>query len=272
MQRLADTTALITGAARGLGAQIARRFAEAGAKVFVNDLRLEAAQAIADEIGGTALACDVSDSKAVEAMFADVAETAGRLDVLVNNAGISGLEEDAGAQQRYQQLLEQGAEPDANPRPAILSVSDDKWQQMFNVHMNGTFFCSRAAVRIMCDLGLSDAGGCIINMGSIMGTFGRNGGTAYCSAKGGILAFTRALAHELAPVNIRVNAIAPGFIDTDMTKPFEMLHPQLTAATPMGRIGEPDDIAWAAVYLASSEAKFVTGQTLSPNGGFYMSQ
>lgn len=272
MNRLAGTTALITGAARGLGAQIATRFAEEGAKVFINDLRLEAAQATADTIGGTAVAGDVSDAQAVKAMFAQVAAATGRLDILVNNAGISGMEGDAAAKERYQQTVEAQAESDAPPPPAILDVSDGKWQQMLNVHMNGTFYCSREAVRLMCDQGLSEAGGCIINMGSIMGTFGRNGGTAYCSAKGGILAFTRSLAHELAPHNIRVNAIAPGFINTDMISPFEVIHAQLAAATPMGRIGEPDDIAWAAVYLASNEAKFVTGQTLSPNGGFYMSQ
>lgn len=272
MNRLAGSTALVTGAARGLGAQIAKRFAEEGAKVFVNDLRLEAAQATAETIGGVGIACDVSDSKAVKAMFAEVAETTQRLDILVNNAGISGMEGDNAAKERYQQAMATQATSDTPPPPAILDVSDGRWQQMLNVHMNGTFYCSREAVRLMCDRGLPDTGGCIINMGSIMGTFGRNGGTAYCSAKGGILAFTRSLAHELAPHNIRVNALAPGFIYTDMTTPFEMIHPQLAADTPMGRIGEPDDIAWAAVYLASDEAKFVTGQTLSPNGGFYMSQ
>ena len=205
-------------------------------------------------------------------VFEQVGTSAGKLDILVNNAGISGLEGDSSASKRFQEMMEQPPDPEAPLRPAILDVADEKWQKMFNVHMNGTFYCSREAVRLMCDRGLSDAGGCIINMGSIMGTFGRNGGTAYCSAKGAILAFTRSLAHELAPLNIRVNAIAPGFIYTDMTTPFEAIHPRLMAETPMGRLGEPDDIAWAAVYLASNEAKFVTGQTLSPNGGFYMSQ
>jgi len=272
MNRLEGSTALITGAGRGLGAQIARRFTQAGAQVFVNDLDMETAEITADEIGGTAIACDVADSAAVRDMFHRLSATASRLDILVNNAGISGMEGDSNARARYEQSLDQPEDPDAKPRPAILDVSDSRWQQMLDVHMNGTFYCSREAVRVMCDLGLSASGGCIINMGSIMGTFGRNGGTAYCSAKGGILAFTRSLAHELAPLHIRVNALAPGFIYTDMTSPFETMHPQLEAATPMGRIGEPDDIAWAAVYLASAEAKFVTGQTLSPNGGFYMSQ
>ncbi len=270
MSRLEGRTALITGAARGLGAQIAQRFIEQGARVFINDLRQDSATATAEALGGTALACDVSDSSAVSAMFAQLSKLTDRLDILVNNAGISGMEGDNDAQERMRQMLEQGEGSNPPTRPAVLDVSDEKWQQMFNVHMNGTFYCSREAVRMMCDRGAS--GGSIINMGSIMGTFGRSGATAYCSAKAAILGFTRSLAHELAPLNIRVNAIAPGFIYTDMTKPMELMHPQLAAETPLGRLGEPDDIAWAAVYLASDEAKFVTGQTLSPNGGWYMSQ
>jgi len=119
---------------------------------------------------------------------------------------------------------------------------------------------------------IAQKSGTIVNMGSIMGTFGRPGNTAYSAAKAGILGFTRALAHELAAHSIRVNAIAPGWIHTDMTDPLKPMHPILEAQTPLGRLGDPDDIAWAAVYLASEEAKFITGQTLSPNGGWYMSQ
>ena len=271
MERLKDTTALITGAARGLGAQIAQRFAESGAFVFVNDLNIDAANDIAKKINGKALACDVSDSSAVRAMFNEIAGTDRSLNILVNNAGISGMEGDDGARDRYLETMETDDSDSAN-HPPILDVSDKQWQKMLDVHMNGTFYCSREAVRLMTKPGSTNYRSSIINMGSIMGTFGRDGGTAYCSAKGGILAFTRSLAHELAPLNIRVNAIAPGFIDTDMVRPFEAIHPQLKAQTPLGRIGETDDIAWAAVYLASEEAKFVTGQTLSPNGGFYMSQ
>jgi 3-oxoacyl-[acyl-carrier protein] reductase len=139
---------------------------------------------------------------------------------------------------------------------------------MLGVHVDGTFFCSREAIRLMA----ARMSGTIVNLSSIMGTFGRGAGTAYCTAKAAILGFTRALAHEVADRNIRVNAIAPGWIATDMTAPLQPFFPVLTAQTPMGRIGEPDDIAWAAVYLASDEAKFMTGQVVSPNGGWYMSQ
>lgn len=114
--------------------------------------------------------------------------------------------------------------------------------------------------------------GVILNMGSIMGTTGGAGVPHYCAAKGGILAFTRSVAREVASRGIRVNAIAPGWIDTAMTAPLRELRPLLELQTPLGRFGEPEDIAWAAVYLASDEARFVTGQVLSPNGGFYMSQ
>ena len=139
---------------------------------------------------------------------------------------------------------------------------------MLAVHLDGTFYCSREALRLMSAQG----SGCIINMGSIMGTSGGLGAPAYCAAKAGILGLTRALAREVVTRNIRVNAIAPGFIDTDMTAPLGPLRRFFELQTPMGRFGDPDDIAWAAVYLASEEAKFVTGQVLSPNGGWHMSQ
>ena len=270
MGRLQEKTALITGAARGIGAQIAQRFSEEGAKVIINDLNLDAAQIMADQIGGSALACDVSDPKAVEAMFEQVGRKFGSLDVLVNNAGISGLEGDSDAHDR---LLQSYSESSDEPDLPILSVTNEAWSKMLAVHLDGTFFCSRAALRIMMRQGDRISGSTnIINMGSIMGTAGGAGAVAYCSAKAGILGLTRALARELAPYKIRVNALAPGQIYTDMISSLEDMHPALIAQTPLGHLGETDDIAWAAVYLASNEAKFVTGQTLSPNGGWHMSQ
>jgi 3-oxoacyl-[acyl-carrier protein] reductase len=255
-----------------LGKQIAKRFVDEGAEVIINDLNLAPAEATARELGGRAVACDVSDSASVAAMFTQVAEFTDQLDILVNNAGISGLEGDNDAQARILQMIdnaERAARGEATePSDATMETTDDEWHRMIGVHMNGTFFCCREALKLMAK---QDRGN-IINMGSIMGTFGRGGGTAYCAAKAGILGFTRSLAHEVVDRNIRVNAIAPGWIHTDMTDPLEPMHPMLRAQTPMGRLGDADDIAWAAVYLASDEAKFMTGQTLSPNGGWYMSQ
>jgi 3-oxoacyl-[acyl-carrier protein] reductase len=151
---------------------------------------------------------------------------------------------------------------------ATIETTDAEWQTMIAVHLNGTFYCCREALKLMGPRG----SGCIINMGSVMGTSGGSASPGYCAAKAGILGLTRALAREVVTRNIRVNAIAPGWIDTQMTAQLEHVRPMLAAQTPMGRFGEPDDVAWAAVYLASDEAKFVTGQVLSPNGGWYMSQ
>lgn len=269
MKRLEGKTALITGAARGLGARIAERFVGEGADVIINDLSLAAAETTAKRLGGQAVAADVSDPASVAAMFKTVSQMTDRIDILVNNAGISGLEGDNDAQERIRlraEAMARGEEPSAELDGGIAEVSDDQWQRMLGVHMGGTFYCCRDAFPLMPE------GSSVINLGSIMGTFGRGGGLAYCAAKAGILGFTRALAHEYAARNIRVNAIAPGWIHTDMTDPLAPLHPMLEMQTPMGRMGEPDDIAWCAVYLASDEAGFVTGQTLSPNGGWYMSQ
>lgn len=202
MGRLEGKTALITGAARGIGARIAQNFSEEGAMVIINDLNIDAAQTTADHLGGCAFACDVSDPQAVDAMFEQVGRQFESLDVLVNNAGISGLEGDDDAQNR---LLESYSEDSAEPQLPILGL-------------------------------------------------------------------TRSLARELAPHKVRVNALAPGHIYTDMISSLEGMHPALVAQTPLGNLGDTDDIAWAAVYLASNEAKFVAGQTLSPNGGWHMSQ
>jgi 3-oxoacyl-[acyl-carrier protein] reductase len=274
MNRLQDKVALVTGGARGLGLAIARRFREEGARVFINDLDAESAEKAAAELGGAGLAADVSDSAAVAAMFERLAADAGRLDILVNNAGINGVESDPEAAEKFRsRSLAQMAEmarggPIETHTDATVETEDADWHRMISVHLDGTFFCTREALKIMNP----QMSGTIINMGSIMGTSGGGGTPAYCAAKAGILGFTRSLAREVVSRKIRVNAIAPGWIETDMTSFLGPLEAAIAAQTPMGRLGDPDDIAWAAVYLASEEAKFVTGQVLSPNGGWYMSQ
>jgi 3-oxoacyl-[acyl-carrier protein] reductase len=273
MHRLEGKIALITGAARGLGAAIARRFAEEGARVIINDLSLDAARTTADALGGHAVAADVADAASVAAMFAEVRKLSPRLDILVNNAGISGLEGRNDADQIVALRLKQAEEiarggPVETFLDGTANTTDAHWRRMQGVHVDGTFFCTREALKIMNP----QMSGSIINMASVMGTFGRPGSVPYSTAKAAILGFTRSLAHEVAPRNIRVNSIAPGWIDTDMTLPLGQLKARIAAQTPLGRIGEPDDIAWAAVYLASDEAKFMTGQVISPNGGWYMSQ
>ena len=271
--RLEGKTALITGAGAGLGAQMARRFHEEGARILVNDLRLEAAEAVAKEVDGTPFEADVADSTAVERMFAAVDRDFGRLDILVNNAGFA-FDGDTDAIDRFNAIPQQQAAEMAAGGPitthldVTVSLTDESWQRMIDVHLNGTFFGCREALKIM---NRQDSG-VILNMGSIMGTAGGGGSLAYCAAKAGILGLTRSLAREVVTRGIRVNALAPGFIDTDLTDPIRGARPFIEASTPMGRFGEVDDIAYAALYLVSDEARFVTGQTLSPNGGYHMSQ
>ncbi len=155
----------------------------------------------------------------------------------------------------------------ASGRNGVRDVGAE-WEGARRVPGHGTFYCTREVLKLMAPQG----SGAIVNMGSIMGTAGGAGGAAYCAARAGILGFTRSVAREVVTRNIRVNAIAPGYIETDMTAGLGDLRAGIEAQTPMRRMGEPDDIAWAAVYLASDEAKFVTGQVVSPNGGWHMSQ
>jgi 3-oxoacyl-[acyl-carrier protein] reductase len=275
MGRLEGKVALITGGASGLGAQMGRRFTEEGATVIVNDLRASDAEAMAAELGGDSMGVgfDVSDSAAVQAGFKAVAERFERLDILVNNAGIgvdAPAEERAEREQKtFQQIAEMKA---GDPVETFIDVTmympDDRWRRMLAVHLDGTFYCTREALKVMAP----QMSGSIISMGSIMGTAGGAGSPHYCAAKAGILGFTRAVAREVVARGIRVNAIAPGFIDTPMTAPVAATRSLIEAATPMRRFGVPDDIAWAGVYLASDEAQFMTGQVISPNGGYHMSQ
>ena len=273
MSRLTDKIALVTGAARGLGEAMARRFAAEGATVIVNDLHQdEAERVVASGIQGTAIAADVSDTAAVNSMFEQVRDRYGRLDILVNNAGISGGEDrtddsplemtpDMSADEAREALQQELSQ-------VTINTTDEDWQRMLAVHLNGTFYCTRAALPLM----LPQQSGSIINMGSIMGTSGAGFAPAYCAAKGGILALTRSWARELAASNIRVNSIAPGWIETRMTEPLEPIMDLLLLNVPLGRKGQPDDIANAALYLASDESAYTTGQCLSPNGGWHMSQ
>jgi len=276
MKRLGGKIALVTGAGAGIGEAIARRFAEAGASVIVNDVSGPAAERVAKDVGGWSWTADVSDSAAVRRMLAEVEARHGRLDVLVNNAGVATHQSNP---ERLAKLaavsLAQVQERTTQGRieshlDATLETSDAEWRRILDIHLSGTFYCTREALRLM--VRQAPGGASIVNMGSIMGTSGGAGDPAYCAAKAGILGLTRAHARELASRGIRVNAIAPGWIETAMTAPLSPMRPMLEMQTPLGRLGTPDEIAFAALYLASDEASFVTGQVLSPNGGWHMSQ
>lgn len=274
MERLKNKIALITGGARGLGLSIATHFFNEGAKVILCDINIEEATQKARDLDGKAYYMDVSNSENVENVFLEIAKKYKTLDILVNNAGINGFE---GRQDLLDERIKvnnlQSKEFAINEKikshfDVTVNMTDEEWHRMISIHLNGTFFCTREALKIMNNQKEAS----IINMGSVLGTTGGPSSPHYSAAKAAILGFTRATAKELASRNIRVNAIAPGYIDTDMTSSLGDVKKIVKASTPMKKFGSPDDIAWAAVYLASNEAKFVTGQTISPNGGFVMSQ
>ena len=273
--KLADRFALVTGGGSGLGRAIALRFAEEGAHVVVNELRLEPAAQTVSELkgpaGGRAIQADVADSKAVAAMFAIVEREHGRLDVLVNNAGVAmGPGDDRAALMRkgeariMETVSGQGVQTQWD---VTQNLSDEAWHHVIGVHLHGTFYCTREALKMMS----RQNSGAIVNLSSVAALMGLDTVPHYSAAKGGILALTRAVAREVASRGIRVNAICPGYIDTPMTAPIsELSRKALLSRTPMGRVGEPREIAATALFLASDESSFTTGQWLSPNGGLFI--
>jgi 3-oxoacyl-[acyl-carrier protein] reductase len=264
--RLRGKVAAITGGGSGIGAAICHRLAAEGATVAALDISLPSAQRTISELGrGLAVEADVSDSGAVDAAIASVESGLGPLDILVNNAGAVGLDH----VRRVTPLLErQRAELAAGrvetPLDALVRLTDEEWRTLLAVHLDGTFYCTRAAVRSMAARGA----GVIVNMASICGIEGCTGHPHYSAAKAGILGFTRAAAKELIVQGIRVNAVAPGFVDTSRLKGALDAGRQAAAArTPAGRLGTPEEIAATVAFLVSDDASYFVGATLSPNGG-----
>lgn len=273
MGRLDGKIALITGGASGIGRAICLTFAREGTTVICNDINLEAAQQVLAACGqqkqGLAVKADVSKSRQVTAMFDKIKKKFSTLDILVNNAGI-GLDNPQ-VRERFNRVLEkQQQEIVSEGRiktalEATQNLTDDEWQRMLAVHLDGTFYCTREALKIMEKKGK----GKVINIASICGITGCAGAPHYSAAKAGIMGFTCAVAREVIIRGINVNAIAPGYIDTPMTQAItDTVRKSIAAATPAGRFGEPQDIANLAVYLASEESNFVVGQVISPNGGY----
>ena len=238
--KLQHKTALITGAGRGIGRAIAECFVREGARVAVADIDASTARDTAAEIGALGLEMDVSSKASVLAGTSRVLDEFGQLDILVNNAGY---------------LVYTTFE----------SCSEENWDRIVDVNMKGPFLCAQAVIPHM----KARRQGAIINMTSLAAkTGGLTAGPPYAAAKAGVLTLTIGLARALAPDQIRVNAIAPGVIDTAMTAAPE--HDQLKATIPLGRSGQPADVANCALFLASDDARHITGETIDVNGGLYM--
>lgn len=252
VQRLENKRAIVTGAAMGLGEAIARRFAEEGAEVACFDVKPEPLAQVVESIradGGKAhgVSGDVGDSSGVERMVGEAREALGGIDVLVNNAGV------------------------IPSRETVVNTTEEDWDETLRVNVKGVFLMSKAVIPHM----VSRGGGSVVNMSSVTGLVGLPVRPAYCASKGAVSILTRQMAVDFGPQNVRVNAINPSFVITAINramfdkmkaegKPWE----DMLAQHPLGRLGDPTDVAHAAVYLASDEALWVTGVLLPVDGGF----
>ena len=245
--RLKDKVALITGGARGIGQAIAMTFAKEGADIVVADVNLEVAQKTASEIeslGRKALALemDVTNYDLVEAGINKILDKMGKVDILVNNAGIT-------------------------KDNLVLRMSGAEWDAVINVNLKGTFNCIKAVSRPM----VKQRSGRIISIASIIGLMGNPGQANYAASKAGIIALTKTIAKELASRNINANAVAPGFIQTEMTAKLpEDIKKRMLEAIPLAKLGTPQDVANVCLFLASDESSYITGQTITIDGGMVM--
>ncbi|RKU27218.1 3-oxoacyl-ACP reductase [Candidatus Poribacteria bacterium] len=244
---LTGKTAIVTGASRGIGAAIGRKLCEAGANVALCSRSAEAVAAIADTLnseGYTAIstAADISKKEDVEALIKTVQDRFSQIDILVNNAGIT-------------------------RDTLLMRLKDEDWEAVLRTNLTGTMYCTRAVLRPM----IRQRSGRIINISSVIGVMGNAGQASYAAAKAGILGFTKTIAREVGTRGITVNAIAPGFITTDMTAQIPEQHQkQLLELIPLRRFGSPEDVADTVYFLASDAARYITGQTLHVDGGMVM--
>jgi len=245
---LKDRVAVITGGSQGIGLAIAKTLAEQGALIAIVDVLEEQAQAAAADLAKTfdikakAFKCDISDFDASAKMIDEVKEVFGTVDILVNNAGITrdGL---------------------------ILRMSEAQWDSVIAVNLKGVFNCTRHVSPIM----LRNRRGSIINITSVVGQMGNKGQSNYAASKAGVIGFTKTIARELAGKKVRSNAVAPGYIETEMTSQLpEAAQKELKKIIPMKQLGSPEDVAQAVLFLASDNSKYITGQTIAVNGGMYM--
>ncbi|RUO22342.1 3-oxoacyl-ACP reductase [Aliidiomarina iranensis] len=241
---LAGQIALVTGATRGIGKAIAENLVAAGATVVGTATSEKGAATISEYLGqsGTGKTLNVTEPGAIDQLVADVQKEFGKIDILVNNAGIT-----------RDNLL--------------MRMKEDEWDQVLETNLTAVFKISKAVMRGM----MKNRHGRIINIGSVVGTTGNPGQANYCAAKAGLIGFTKALAKEIASRGVTVNAVAPGFIDTDMTKALtDEQKERIFDTIPAGRLGRPEEIAAAVGFLASAGAAYITGETIHVNGGMSM--
>lgn len=244
MIKLENKVAVVTGGARGIGLAIAKGFIEAGAKVIILDLDQDSIDSALKSLGTNAkgFVANVTDSDNIQSLFKNIYKEEGKIDVLVNNAGIT-------------------------RDNLMMRMKDSDWDLVMQVNLKGAFICTQKVSRFM----MKQKNGVIINMSSVIGLMGNAGQANYAASKGGLIAFTKSAAKELASRNIRVNAIAPGFIETEMT---EKLSDDVVEGykkiIPLNRMGKPEDIANLCKFLASEEAEYITGQTINVDGGLVM--
>jgi 3-oxoacyl-[acyl-carrier protein] reductase len=267
-RRFDGRVVVVTGGASGLGEAMSKAFAAEGGRVAVADIREEGAQKVAGAAEGEArgYACDVSDSAAVRRLFDAVAADFGDVDVLVNNAGIARRDQ-ATQEKMLEQLQATIAGGERESLGATQKLDDEAWDRMLRIHLYGTFYCTREALKVM----EPNRRGVILNISSVAALQGLPGAPDYSAAKAGIIGITRAVAAEVSGAGIRVNAIAPGWIRTPMVQEEidPRLLPILLAQVPLGGMGEPEHIAALALHLCSDEASYTTGQVVSPNGGLH---
>lgn len=250
MMRLKDKVTLITGGADGIGKATAKRFAAEGAKVVICDVNEPAGKAVAADLGGEAAfyQVDVTDREAVQKWVDDVVERYGRVDVLVNNAGV----------------LRDGVLTRVKEGQVVKQMPEADFDLVIAVNLKGVFNCTQVAAPHM----IRQNGGVILNASSVVGLDGNFGQTNYVATKAGVIGMTKVWARELGRNNIRVNAVAPGFTATEMVMAMpEKILDGMRGRTPLGRLGQPNDIANAYLFLASDEASFITGTVLRVDGG-----
>ena len=264
---LENHVAFITGGGSGLGAAAARRLAADGVVVAINDLDLNAAEKIANEVGGIAYAFDVTDSVAFTAAVDDCVEKLGRLDIMVNNAGIAPQD----AASKLDVVMENmgkrmaGNIADMEATNYLLDLSNENWDRMIKVHLYGAFYGCRAALKHM----QPQRSGRIINISSVLGLYPAAGAPHYSVAKAGIITLTKAVAAEVAPLRININAICPGYIRTPLLTPFsETMMAGITMRIGKGRLGEPEELADMIRFLSGPESEYCTGDVFNVSGGY----